>query len=148
MKSCEGNIGRVFVLRLEHGDVVPDCIEQFAREKKVLYGYAIMVGGVDSGQIVAGPRNSAARPLEPIFVPINDAHDIAAVGVLAPDESGQPVLHVHGTMGRSANTLSGCLRPEVTTWLIGEAILYEITGVKMVRLKDRVTGFELLEIEP
>ncbi|MFC2045346.1 PPC domain-containing DNA-binding protein, partial [Chloroflexota bacterium] len=138
----------VFILRLEHGDVVPDCIEHFAREKGVSTGYVILVGGIDSGKIVAGPRNSAARPLEPIFVPVNDAHDIAAVGVLAPDESGKPVLHIHGTMGRSVNTLSGCLRPGVTTWIIGEVILYEITDADVIRLKDTNSGFELLEIEP
>ena len=26
MKASEGHIGRVFVLRLEDGDVIPDCI--------------------------------------------------------------------------------------------------------------------------
>jgi len=33
MKACEGKIGRVFVVRLEDGDVVPECIERFARKK-------------------------------------------------------------------------------------------------------------------
>lgn len=35
MKACEGRIGRVFVIRLEDGDVVPECIERFAEEKGV-----------------------------------------------------------------------------------------------------------------
>ena len=35
MKASEGKIGRVFVVRLEDGDVVPDCIERFAAEKSI-----------------------------------------------------------------------------------------------------------------
>jgi len=35
MKACEGHIGRVFVIRLEDGDMVPECIERFAAEKGI-----------------------------------------------------------------------------------------------------------------
>ena len=35
MKASEGRVGRVFVIRLEHGDMIPDCIERFAEEKKI-----------------------------------------------------------------------------------------------------------------
>ena len=40
MKACEGRIGRVFVIRLEDGDVVPHCIERFAEENGVSVGQA------------------------------------------------------------------------------------------------------------
>jgi len=33
MKASEGRIGRVFVIRLDDGDVVPECIERFAGRK-------------------------------------------------------------------------------------------------------------------
>jgi predicted DNA-binding protein with PD1-like motif len=49
MKACEGRIGRVFVIRLEDGDVVPECIERFAEEKRVSVGQAILVGGIGGG---------------------------------------------------------------------------------------------------
>ncbi len=32
MKFSEGRIGRVFILRLEDKDKIPECIEQFADE--------------------------------------------------------------------------------------------------------------------
>jgi hypothetical protein len=41
--------------------------------------------------------------------------------------------------------MTGCLRPGVTTWLVGEVILYEILGAKAARVKDRDSGFALLE---
>jgi predicted DNA-binding protein with PD1-like motif len=49
MKTSKGRVGRVFVIRLEDGDVVPDCIERFAAEQKMSVGHVILVGGVGSG---------------------------------------------------------------------------------------------------
>ena len=58
MKACEGRVGRVFVIRLEDGDVVPGCVERFAEEEGVSVGQAILVGGIGGGDVVVGPRRS------------------------------------------------------------------------------------------
>ena len=144
MKATEGTIGRVFVIRLEDGDVVPECIERFAEEKGVKVGHVVLIGGIGGGQVVVGPRRSDAMPPEPMLLPVDGAHEVAAVGVLAPNEAGKPVLHIHGALGRSGATLTGCLRPGVTTWLVGEAILYEILGAAATRVRDQRSGFALL----
>ncbi len=145
MKASAGKVGRVFVIRLEDGDVMPDCLERFAAEQGVAIGFAIMIGGVAGGEVVVGPRDSAARPPEPMLLPIDGAHEVAAVGVLAPGEDGRPVLHMHAALGRSGQTVTGCIRPGVKTWLVGEVILYEITGAAAARIKDKKSGFALLE---
>ncbi|MEE8469891.1 MAG: PPC domain-containing DNA-binding protein [Dehalococcoidia bacterium] len=145
MKACEGRIGRVFVIRLEDGDVVPGCIERFAEEKGVSVGHVILVGGIGEGEVVVGPRRSGERPPEPMLLPIDGAHEVAGVGVLAPGEDGKPVLHIHAALGRAGKTMTGCLRPGVTTWLVGEAILYEILGASMARIRDEESGFALLQ---
>lgn len=145
MKSCEGKIGRVFILRLEDGDVLPECIERFAAENRISTGNVILIGGIGGGQIVVGPRRSEQMPPEPMLLPVDGAHEVAGVGVIAPDESGKPVLHIHAALGRSGQTMTGCLRPGVTTWLVGEAIIYEIVGAKAMRVKDKKSGFSLLQ---
>lgn len=145
MKSCQGKIGRVFIIRLEDGEIVPECIERFAEENNINTGHVILVGGIGGGQIVVGPRRSEQMPPEPILLPVDGAHEVAGIGVIAPDESGKPVLHIHAALGRSGQTMTGCLRPGVTTWLVGEAIIYEITGAKASRVKDTRSGFALLE---
>jgi predicted DNA-binding protein with PD1-like motif len=145
MKSCEGRLGRVFVIRLEDGDVLPKCIEKFAEEKGISVGHVILVGGLREGQIVVGPRHSHKMPPEPMLLPIDGAHEVAGVGVLAPGEDGKPVLHIHAALGRAGHTMTGCLRPGVTTWVVGEAILYEILGAKVTRIKDKASGFALLQ---
>ncbi len=145
MKATEGHMGRVFVIRLEEGDVVPECIEEFARKNSVSVGHVILVGGIGGGQVVVGPRRSDERPPEPMLLPVDTAHEVVGVGVLAPGEDGTPVLHIHASLGRSGQTMTGCLRPGVTTWLVGEVILYEILAVKVARVMDSASGLALLE---
>ncbi len=146
MKASEGHIGRVFVLRLENGDRLPDCIEQFAAEKGIKGGQVVLVGGIGSGQVVVGPRDSGKMPPDPMLLPVDGAHEVVGVGIIAPDKDGKPGLHIHAALGRSGQTLTGCLRPGVTTWLVGEAIIYEIVGAKVTRVKDKESGFNLLEM--
>jgi uncharacterized protein len=147
MKAAEGRLGRVFMIRLSDGDTMPDCIEKFAEENKITAGHVIMVGGIGSGQIVVGPRDSNAMPPEPMLLPIDGAHEVVGVGILAPGENGKPSLHIHAALGRSGQTITGCLRPGVNTWIVGEIILYEIIGANARRLKDQKTGFSLLTAE-
>ncbi len=146
MKACEGKPGRVFILRLEDGDIIPECIEHFAEENGISVGQVILVGGVGDGEIVVGPRNSEERPPEPMLLPVTDAHEVLGVGIIAPGEDGKPILHIHAALGRSGKTMAGCLRPGVTTWLVGEVIIYEITGADVTRVTDEESGFALLDI--
>jgi predicted DNA-binding protein with PD1-like motif len=146
MKASEGKIGRVFILRLEDKDVVPACIEKFALEKKIQCGHVILIGGIGGGQIVSGPRFSDVMPPDSLLLPVDGAHEVVGLGIIAPDKVGKPVLHIHAALGRAGNTMTGCLRPGVTTWLIGEAIIYEITGTTAKRLPNKASGFELMEI--
>lgn len=146
MKAGEGKIGRVFIIRLEDGDMLPNCLEKFAEKKDIKNGFVLLVGGIGGGQIVVGPRLSDEMPPDPMLLPIDGAHEVAAVGVLAPNEDGRVVLHIHGALGRSGQTKTGCLRPGVSTWLVGEAILYEIIGLNARRVKDKKSGFSLLTI--
>jgi predicted DNA-binding protein with PD1-like motif len=146
MKSSEGKIGRVFVLRLEDGDIVPECIEKFAAEKGVKVGHVILIGGIGGGQVVVGPRKSDEMPPNPLLLPVDGAHEVVGAGIIAPDKDGRPVLHIHASLGRAGRTLTGCLRPGVSTWLVGEAIIYEITGTKARRLPDKKSEFDLMEV--
>ena len=145
MKASCGQIGRVFIIRLEDGDKIPETIEHFAAENDVIIGQAILVGGIGEGEVVVGPRNSRARPPDPMLLSIDSAHEVLAVGVLVPNHDGKPVLHIHGALGRSGKTTTGCLRFGVKTWLVGEVILYEILGASAMRIRDPDSGFELLE---
>ena len=140
MKASEGKIGRVFVIRLEDGDVIPGCIERFAAEQGISVGHVILVGGIGGGEVVVGPRRSEERPPQPMLLPVDGAHEVAGVGVIAPGEDGKPVLHIHAALGRSGQTITGCLPPGVTTWLVGGALIHETPGVAPARGRAQEAG--------
>jgi predicted DNA-binding protein with PD1-like motif len=147
MKASEGRLGRVFIIRLEDGDRLPDCIEHFAQNNNISTGHVIFIGGIGSGQLVVGPRDTRSPKPDPMLLPIDGVHEVAGAGTLAPGEDGKPILHMHAAMGRSGNTITGCIRPGVDTWLIGEVIIYEILNTTAKRKIDAKSGFHLLEIE-
>lgn len=146
MKYSVGNIGRVFVLKFEDGDRLPEQLESFAAEQGVTHGMCIMVGGIDSGgTIIVGPEDGNLRPPVPIPFELEGVHEAAGVGTLFPNSEGKPVLHMHAALGREGRTRTGCIRPGVGAWLVTEVILLEITGTGARRIKDPTAGFELLE---
>ena len=148
MKISEGTIGRVFVLRLEHGERLPDCIEAFAAERGVLRAYCALVGGIEGGGIVTGPESGpdgrTAMPPKAVLTALAGAQEVAAVGTLFPDEAGAPRLHMHGAFGRGEEARVGCIRPGIGVWTIGEFVVIELLGLEMTRRRDPATGFELL----
>jgi len=145
MQVSEGRIGRVFAIRLEHGDPMPQALEDLAAEKGVLSGLAVMVGGVDDGsRLVVGPEDGETLPPVPVVTALGGVHEAAAVGTLFPDESGKPVLHMHAACGRGEQTVTGCIRAGIVTWHVLEILLIEITGLDARRVLDPATAFKLL----
>ena len=149
MKVSEASLGRVFVIRLEHGDRMPEAVERFARERNVLRGFCMLVGGVDDGgNIIVGPEDGNTRPVVPIPFQLEGVHEVLGVGAIFPDELGEPKLHMHAALGRDGVTRAGCIRPGIETWQVGEVIIFELYGTRACRRKDPNTGFELLDPDP
>ncbi|MGF7184144.1 putative DNA-binding protein with PD1-like motif [Desulfitispora alkaliphila] len=146
MKSTQGKMGRVFIIRLEEGDVLPDCLERFAKDNKVVLAQVTLIGGISKGEIVVGPRETDQIPINPMKTPVEGAHEVIGVGVLAPSSDNEPVLHIHGALGRAGQTKTGCLRPGVKTWLVGEVIMTEILGADARRVLNQEKQLELLEV--
>jgi predicted DNA-binding protein with PD1-like motif len=145
MKASEGKLGRVFIIRLNDGDKIPESIERFAEEKGIFTGQVILIGSIGAGQVVVGPRDSLQMPPDPMVLPVDGSHEVLGIGILAPDIDGKPVLHIHASLGRSEQTLTGCLRLGADIWLVGEVIIYEILGTEVSRIKDEKSGLVLLE---
>jgi predicted DNA-binding protein with PD1-like motif len=145
MKHSEARTGRVFIIRLEDGEVLHDCIERFAAENGVSAATVVAVGGADTGsRIVVGPEQGRAFPIVPMEHELSGVHELAGVGTVFPDDTGQPVLHMHAAMGRKDEASAGCVRAGVKTWHVLEVVLTEIVDSSARRLPDAATGFKLL----
>lgn len=145
MKYSEAKQGRIFIIRLEDGDVIHEEIERFARDHSIKAGSLIIVGGADKGsRLVVGPEQGRSKPVTPMEHILDDVYEIAGVGTLFPDEEGNPVLHMHTASGRKTSTVTGCVRNGVKTWHILEVILFELIDSTGIRRFDSATGFSLL----
>ena len=146
MKYSEAQKGRVFVIRLEDGDIVHEALEQFARDNGVQAASLIAVGGADAGsRLIVGPEAGRADPVVPVPTELSDVHEAVGTGTIFPSESGEPVLHLHMACGRGAETITGCVRAGVRVWHVMEVVLQEIVDTTAVRRPDATTGFDLLE---
>jgi predicted DNA-binding protein with PD1-like motif len=151
MKYSQAKQGRTFVVRLEDGDVVHECIENLAKQENIKAGFLIAVGGIDKGStIVVGPKDGRASEISSFQKTIeSDAHEIAGTGTLFPDgDTGEPVIHMHMACGREDKTITGCIRPGVKTWHVLEIILTELIDTNAARIMDDAIGLKLLSPNP
>lgn len=145
MQYSEAKAGRVFVIRLEDGDVVHEAIEGFAAEKGVRAGALVILGGADKdSRLVVGPEDGRTETITPMTRILGDVNEVAGTGTLFPDEAGRPVLHMHISCGREDTTVTGCVRTGVRVWHVMEAVLFELTDTRAMRRHDPNTGFALL----
>ncbi len=148
MQYTEGKVGRAFLLRLEHGEPLPEAVERFAASRGVMAAAVLIVGGVDAGsKLVVGPEKREDMPPRPMLAILSGVHEFAGVGIIAPDEHGRPRLHMHGAAGRGASTSTGCVRLGIRTWQVLEVLIVELSGLNAARLPDEQTGFSLLRCE-
>jgi uncharacterized protein len=147
MQYREGHIGRIFVLRLEAGERLPEAIESFAREQSLKEAMVIYVGGAQNGsRLVVGPEAGRTDAIIPLIHTLAGIQEVVGVGTLFPNEAGEPVLHLHAATGREGGATVGCSRAGVEVWLVGEVIILEVAGTDAVRKKDPATGFQLLDL--
>ena len=143
MRYSQARLGRVFVVRLEHDDPIPDSLEELARREKINAASVLLVGGIESGTIVVGPKGHTSPPV-PVTRRVAGRHEILAAGFIFPTD-GEPVLHMHGAFGRGSKTLVGCTRTGVRVFAVVEAFVTEILDSPAQRALDPHTGWHLLQ---
>jgi len=148
MKYSETSVGRIFILRLEHGDRIPDVIETFAAEHHIGSALVHFLGAADlNSKVVVGPEDGSALKPRPVVTELLDTSEAVGVGTLFLNEAGIPKLHLHSAFGSSKETVAGCTREGVKIWHIGEVIIFELLTMVAQRRIDPQTGFELLELD-
>ncbi|MGB7539085.1 MAG: PPC domain-containing DNA-binding protein [Anaerolineales bacterium] len=146
MKYSTATPGRIFILRLEDGEILHETIESFAAKQSIHAAALIVLGGADEGsRLVVGPEKSCATPVHPMEHVLAGTSEATGVGTIFPGSNGKPVLHMHIACGREGSTVTGCVRRGVKVWHVMEIILWELTGTGAERVLDPATGFELLQ---
>ena len=147
MKYSEVKQGRIFIIRLEDGEIVHEEIEKFARDNSVKAAALIMVGVADKGScLVVGPEKERAMPVDILRHILENVHEATGTGTIFPDEQGNPILHAHMACGRETSTITGCIREGIKVWHVMEIILIELLESSAKRVLDSKAGLKFLEV--
>lgn len=142
MQYSQGNIGRVFVARVDHGDDLTGELKKLALKENLEAAIIYVIGALKDASLVVGPEECSLPPT-PVWRKFSDGREIIGIGNLFLD-SGEPVIHLHGSLGRGDESLMGCIRGEAGVFLVAEVILLEITGTGAFREFNQLTGVKML----
>lgn len=144
MKYSKGSIGRVFVLKFENDDIVIDKLTGFLKKERVKTATMVFIGALREGDMATGPKKPVIPP-HPNWVHFRDGWEVMGIGTVFSNKKG-PQIHIHGAMGKKLRTLIGCVRKDSRVFLVLEAILFELKGIKASKDIDPRTGLNLLAI--
>ncbi|MFH1190406.1 MAG: DUF296 domain-containing protein [Candidatus Omnitrophota bacterium] len=144
MEYTKGSVGRVFLVKFSDDDILLDQIDKLARREKIRSATMIFIGALKKGDIVTGPKRPVIPP-DPNWVAFKDAWEVMGIGTIYTNRKG-PQIHIHASMGQKAKTLTGCVRKKSKVFLVIEAVIFELSGVRATKETDPLTGLNLLKI--
>jgi predicted DNA-binding protein with PD1-like motif len=144
MKYTKGSIGRIFLLKFEDDDIVLNELDKFARREKLKAASFIFLGALKKGHIVTGPKKPVIPP-EPNWKRFKDGWEVMGIGTIFTNKKG-PQIHIHTSMGKKDKVITGCVRKDSKVFLVVEAVVLELKGVKATKAIDPKTGLNLLKI--
>ena len=144
MKYQIGNTGRIVVAKFDDHDDVLNNLNEIAKKENIRNAVFWLVGGMREGKIVVGPETDELPP-KPVWKELGESHELLGVGTIFWFED-EPKIHLHGAFGKKDMLKVGCLRENAETFLVLEAIIMEIDGVKAIREIDPEIGMPLLKL--
>ena len=141
MQYSEGEVGRVFTVRIDDGEDFIREIQRFVTAMHIQNGTIQFLGAVRSARIVTGPTEPVVPP-SPRVEEIHGGWDLLGFATIYPGEDG-PSVHLHAAAGKGIRSLAGCLREEAEVYVVVEAVITEFVGIVAKRLPDDKTGVNL-----
>jgi predicted DNA-binding protein with PD1-like motif len=144
MKYTRGSVGRIFLLKFDDDDILIKELDKFARREKLKCASLIFMGALKKGDLVTGPKKCVIPP-EPNWKKFKDGWEVLGIGTIFTNKAG-PQIHIHTSMGKKDSVMTGCVRKDSKVFLVIEAVVFELKGVKATKDIDPKTGLNLLKI--
>ncbi|MCX5668605.1 MAG: DUF296 domain-containing protein [Candidatus Omnitrophica bacterium] len=144
MQYTQGTIGRVFLVKFQDGDILIDNLTELAKQEQIKAASVIFIGALKQGDLVTGPKQPVIPP-EPNKVVFKDGWEVMGIGTIFTNSKG-PQMHIHASMGKKNKVLTGCVRGKSKVFLVIEAVILELKGIKASKDIDPKTGLNLLRI--
>ena len=137
-------MGRVFLARVEHGENPLEEIKKLVRKEGVQVAVFFVLGALKSGTVVTGPREAVLPPV-PNWFQFDDGREVMGIGTILFDEN-EPVLHLHGGLGRDKDAVVCCLRDQAEVYITVEVVILELCGIHALRKLDPLTEQNVIQI--
>ncbi len=144
MRYQVGKTGRVIVARFEDREDVLGNLSRIAKDENIRAAAFYLVGGMREARVVVGPEKDEMPPV-PVWRQLGGSHEVTGFGTIFY-QGDEPKVHFHGAFGKRDVVKVGCLREKSETFLVLEAVIIEIEGIKAVREFDPVSGLTLLKL--
>jgi len=144
MKYASGSLGRVILAKFDNNDVFIEELKKLANKEKLKCAVMVFLGALRKGDLVTGPKKPVIPP-SPNQVSFKDGWEVLGVGTIFRNPSGAQI-HLHGSMGKKNKVLTGCIRGKSRVFLVIEAVIFELKGIKADKNIDLKTGLNLLRI--
>ncbi|WP_292407592.1 MULTISPECIES: PPC domain-containing DNA-binding protein [unclassified Methanoculleus] len=141
MQYSEGQVGRVFTVRIDDGEDFIREIRRFAAAMNIQNGMIHFLGAVRSAKIVTGPKEPVIPP-SPKGEEIFGGWELLGFATIYPGE-GEPSIHIHTAAGKGIQSLAGCLREQAEVYVVIEAVIMEFVGISAKRIRDEKIGVDL-----
>ena len=134
---------RSFVVVLDKGDEVRDCLSRFAEQERLSAAQVTAIGAFERATIRF--FDWEAKEYQPI--PVEEQVEVVSLnGDVALDQSGKPKLHLHAVLGRrdgaamGGDLERGHVRPTLEV-IVAESPLH------LRRVHDDETGLALIRLD-
>ena len=144
MKYTKGSIGRIFVAKFEDDDILLDKLAELVKKEKIKTATMVFLGALKKGDLVTGPKKPVIPP-EPNKVAFKGGWEVMGIGSIFTNRLG-PQIHIHSSMGKKTSVLTGCVRGKSKVFLVIEAFIFELKGLRATKEIDLETGLNLLKI--
>ncbi len=139
MRYSTGSAGRVFAVKLEHGDNFYESLEMFVKTENVRNGYVFFLGALEEGRMVTNPKD-LTLPTSPEWGSFSDGREVLGMGSIMWKED-DPGIHIHAIAGRRNDQLMGCIRAGGRVHIVIEAVVIEVNfPAELKRALDMETG--------
>lgn len=142
MQYQKGSIGRVIIAKVEHGDDLLVELKGLLQKEAIRAGIMFMIGALEAGSLVVGPETCSVPP-NPVWKEFHDGREVLGIATVFTEDN-KPAIHLHASLGRGENPLTGCIRKDAKVYLVVEVIIMELLESGAVRTLDDITGLNLL----
>lgn len=138
MDYRKGTIGRVFAVRIDHGEDVIEELLELARKEEIKSAFFIMLGALGEAELVTGPKEKVVPP-ETVWAAFDDVREVTGAGNIFR-ENDEPKVHLHAAAGSSRDMIAGCFRKKAQAFMVVEIFIVEM-DIAAERVFDGKIGF-------